>query len=281
MIKFLKEHISLKEKKVEVIVFLCLSILTMSIDVVITYLNGNFIDLIIDKDNVGVLLSYSGILILGYIVSIVLNYGYQSLSLILREELSFSLSSKLIKHIHRVSILKIKKYEPSYLTQRIYSDSSDIINFVLDNVVMIFANVFIGGVVLAYVVSANTKIFIVFVCFLPIYIIVYFFSRNRLVRKTKEVREAQNIFFQKIYEQISLTENIKTEASFFEYDDYLKKSYQKYIKSFSKYTKLNTGIKSLENFLSYGFYAMLLVLGTVEIVKGNLTIGNFTIINAY
>lgn len=70
--------------------------------------NGNFIDLIIDKDNVGVLLSYSGILILGYIVSIVLNYGYQSLSLILREELSFSLSSKLIKHIHRVSILKIK-----------------------------------------------------------------------------------------------------------------------------------------------------------------------------
>lgn len=29
MIKFLKEHISLKEKKVEVIVFLCLSILTM------------------------------------------------------------------------------------------------------------------------------------------------------------------------------------------------------------------------------------------------------------
>lgn len=53
MIKFLKEHISLKEKKVEVIVFLCLSILTMSIDVVITYLNGNFIDLIIDKDNVG------------------------------------------------------------------------------------------------------------------------------------------------------------------------------------------------------------------------------------
>ena len=281
MIKFLKEHISLKEKKVEVIVFLCLSILTMSIDVVITYLNGNFIDLIIDKDNVGVLLSYSGILILGYIVSIVLNYGYQSLSLILREELSFSLSSKLIKHIHRVSILKIKKYEPSYLTQRIYSDSSDIINFVLDNVVMIFANVFIGGVVLAYVVSANTKIFIVFVCFLPIYIIVYFFSRNRLVRKTKEVRETQNIFFQKIYEQISLTENIKTEASFFEYDDYLKKSYQKYIKSFSKYTKLNTGIKSLENFLSYGFYAMLLVLGTVEIVKGNLTIGNFTIINAY
>lgn len=278
MIKFLKEHISLKEKKVEVIVFLCLSILTMSIDVVITYLNGNFIDLIIDKDNVGVLLSYSGILILGYIVSIVLNYGYQSLSLILREELSFSLSSKLIKHIHRVSILKIKKYEPSYLTQRIYSDSSDIINFVLDNVVMIFANVFIGGVVLAYVVSANTKIFIVFVCFLPIYIIVYFFSRNRLVRKTKEVRETQNIFFQKIYEQISLTENIKTEASFFEYDDYLKKSYQKYIKSFSKYTKLNTGIKSLENFLSYGFYAMLLVLGTVEIVKGNLTIGNFTII---
>lgn len=260
MIKFLKEHISLKEKKVEVIVFLCLSILTMSIDVVITYLNGNFIDLIIDKDNVGVLLSYSGILILGYIVSIVLNYGYQSLSLILREELSFSLSSKLIKHIHRVSILKIKKYEPSYLTQRIYSDSSDIINFVLDNVVMIFANVFIGGVVLAYVVSANTKIFIVFVCFLPIYIIVYFFSRNRLVRKTKEVRETQNIFFQKIYEQISLTENIKTEASFFEYDDYLKKSYQKYIKSFSKYTKLNTGIKSLENFLSYGFYAMLLVL---------------------
>lgn len=71
MIKFLKEHISLKEKKVEVIVFLCLSILTMSIDVVITYLNGNFIDLIIDKDNVGVLLSYSGILILGYIQCLV------------------------------------------------------------------------------------------------------------------------------------------------------------------------------------------------------------------
>ena len=47
MIKFLKEHISLKEKKVEVIVFLCLSILTMSIDVVITYLNGNFIELLI------------------------------------------------------------------------------------------------------------------------------------------------------------------------------------------------------------------------------------------
>ena len=89
---------------------------------------------------------------------------------------------------------------------------------------------------------------------------------TKKARKRKESSRFLS-FLQKIYEQISLTENIKTEASFFEYDDYLKKSYQKYIKSFSKYTKLNTGIKSLENFLSYGFYAMLLVLGTVEIVK--------------
>lgn len=281
MIKFLKEHISLKERKVEVTAFLCLSILTMSIDVIITYLNGNFIDLIIDKENVNILLKYSGIVIFGYIVSIILNYGYQNLSSVLREELSFCLSSKLIKHIHRVSILKIKKYEPSYLTQRIYSDSSDIINFILDNVVMFFVNICIGVVLLVYVVNANTTIFIIFICFLPIYIIVYFFSRNRLVKKTKEVREAQNIFFQKIYEQISLTENIKTEASFLEYDEYLKKSYKKYIKSFSKYTKLNTGVKSLESFLSYGFYATLLVLGTIEIVRGNLSIGKFTIINAY
>ena len=42
---------------------------------------------------------------------------------------------------------------------------------------MIFANVFIGGVVLAYVVSANTKIFIVFVLFFAnIYNSYIFFS---------------------------------------------------------------------------------------------------------
>lgn len=281
MFKFLKENVSIQKEKVKMVAFLMLSIFSMGIDVLITYLNGNFIDLIVIKDDVSQLLKYSGILICGYVMSIILNYGYQVLSSILREELSFNLSSKLIKHLHHVPLLEVKKYEASYLTQRVYSDSSDIINFVLDNVVMVLVNVVIGASLLIYVATTNIKIFIVFICFFPIYVLIYLYSGNKLARKTKKVRESQNVFYQRMYEQINLVENIKTEANFSEHSDYLKETYNGYIKHFFKYIKMNTGVKSMENLLSYAFYAILLILGVQEIVSGNLTIGGFTIINAY
>ncbi len=84
-----------------------------------------------------------------------------------------------------------------------------------------------------------------------------------------------------MYEQISLTENIKVEASFRENDSYIRKIHDIYIKKFLEYTQMNEGIKALENLVSYGFYAVLLVLGVKEIVAGNLTLGEFTVINAY
>lgn len=281
MLKFLKENVSIENEKIKIVVFLILSVFSMGIDVLITYLNGNFIDLIVIKEDISQLLEYSGILICGYVMSIILSYGYQVLSSILREELSFNLSSKLIKHLHHVPLLEVKKYEASYLTQRVYSDSSDIINFVLDNVVMILVNVAIGIILLIYVATTNIKIFIAFICFFPIYVLIYLYSGNKLASKTKKVRESQNVFYQRMYEQINLVENIKTEANFSEYSDYLKETYDGYIKHFSKYIKMNTGVKSMENLLSYAFYAILLILGVQEIVSGNLTIGGFTIINAY
>lgn len=47
MLKFLKENVSIENEKIKIVVFLILSIFSMGIDVLITYLNGNFIDLIV------------------------------------------------------------------------------------------------------------------------------------------------------------------------------------------------------------------------------------------
>ncbi len=169
----------------------------MCIDVVVTYLNGSFIDQIVKRNNIEQLLNYSVILISGYVMSIVFRYIYGVVSTILREKLSFSLVSKLIEHLHYIPLLELKKYEASYLTERIYSDSSDIINFVLDNGIMFVINGVIGMSLIFYVSITNMRVSVVFICFLPIYILIYVFSGNKLAHKTEQVKESQNIFIKK------------------------------------------------------------------------------------
>lgn len=281
MLRFLRTNVSIEKDRGKVIIFIVFCLFSMCIDVVVTYLNGSFIDQIVKRNNIEQLLNYSVILISGYVMSIVFRYVYGVVSTILREKLSFSLVSKLIEHLHYIPLLELKKYEASYLTERIYSDSSDIINFVLDNGIMFVINGVIGMSLIFYVSITNMRVSVVFICFLPIYILIYVFSGNKLAHKTEQVKESQNIFYQKMYEQISLTENIKVEASFRENDSYIRKIHDIYIKKFLEYTQMNEGIKALENLVSYGFYAVLLVLGVKEIVEGNLTLGEFTVINAY
>lgn len=280
MIDFIKNNFHVHNKK-KLILFIMFNIGNLLMDVVIAYLNGGFVDLIVGKSKINIVMRYSILVIISFTLSVILAYGYQVISSTFREELCFELSSKVIKHIQKMPVLEIKKYDPSYLTQRIYSDSADIVNFTLDNAIIFFVNILIFLMLLLYVGRTNVKIFVVFTCYLPLYILIYFKSKNKLVSKTKEVKESQDLFYQKMYEQISLSEHIKIEGEFKNSYFYLRTAYFKYIGYFKKYIKFNIGIKSIETFTSYSFYAILLVLGAIEIINGNLTIGGFTVINAY
>jgi len=280
MIKFIMEYFGIK-KSSSIVLFILCNICVMIFDVIIAYISGSFVDLIVVGTQVDIILKYSIKMIACYLLMIATTYGYQVLSNRLREELCFNITAKIIAHFQKITILKIKKYDSAYLTERIFSDSADIVGFALDNIVNSVVNIFVFIFLIRYALNANIKIAIIFISFLPVYCFIYLITRKGLVKRIKQVKEKQNVYYQRLHEQVKLIEDIKTEGTFAENEKFLQTTFENYMQHFMKYTKFSVSAKSVETLISYAFYAILLIYGAIKIINGKLTIGEFTIINAY
>lgn len=127
----------------------------------------------------------------------------------------------------------------------------------------------------------NSTIFIVYLFFVPVYIIIYEFLKRPLLERGKDAKEKASSYSGNIIESVELTPEIKIDGSATNYNKKLLLNFEIYFDSLLKFSKVSIFFNSLDSFVSVLFQAIVLVLGGISVITGKLTIGDFSVLLIY
>lgn len=158
MFKYMIGYIKAKLKILSF--FAIVAFLTTGLSIVLPYYNGRFIDSISYKPNKATVVNYAIFIAILLISSIFINYLYGILNTKIKLDLSYNMYSDIISHIQKIPYIVYKKYNPTYLNQRINTDIARLWSFFL----VYFINIFIQAlsliILIILIFELNVYIFV-------------------------------------------------------------------------------------------------------------------------
>lgn len=243
--------------------------------------NGKFLDILISKPNMNSVLYFAYFIIFLGVFSSIVNYFYSLLKVKVTNVMSCDIKFSVIQHLRKISLLKFNQYDPTYLNQRVNSDSFAIVTFYIENYLSIILNIFLIIAIVLAIYKINMQILILVLVFIPIYIYLYFRLKMPLFKASYKFKESNNKYMNDINEQYRINEEVKIGADFGFWEKYLNNIFCTYIKEILSYNKVVYLFSSIDGLLGLLFTSGVLIVGGIQIINGNMTIGEFTIINSY
>ena len=277
--KFVKEYIF--KYKIQLVIFLIFSIISWIISIGLPYITGNYIDSLMNFQKRQTIIDFTiKILLIGIIniiSSFIVSYSYVKVQTKSAIELNF----KSLEHISKMPILYFKNLDSAYLNQRINSDSNTLISFVLSNFLDILIRALTLIIVFYISFKINRKLTMILIPLIPLYLAIYFIFKKPLFKSGYELKENQNKFFSKMNEQLYNINLIKLNSTFEESQKQLRTSFSTMLESLLKYTRISYIFSSSDSMTMIISQIIIFFFVGMEIINGNLTIGQFTIIISY
>lgn len=269
-----------KSKK-KFIILTVISLLLAAIGIVLPYLNGEFIDYLATGVGYSFILRMCIFILLLGLINVTLYYVKQILNAKIKLESSYLLKLEILKHLRDIPILSYKKFTPSYLNQRTEQDIGDIVSFIISNYPAIILNA-IQIIGLFIIISRVSKgVVILMLIFLPVYYVMYVFLRKPLYTKSYASKEAHNLYFNTLNDQLAFMEEIKTNANY-EYNNlYIDKYYRKYYRNYLEFVKISGKSISIEGIISALFQVATFLYGGWQVLNHNMSVGQLTVMCTY
>lgn len=134
---------------------------------------------------------------------------------------------------------------------------------------------------LIILITMNWLVAVLLVGFLLVYAVSYFVFRKTLYNVGLEYREEQGKFFSSIFEQLRYIRLTKTNSIQPEMTERLDKGFAGFKNIVIRNQKVNYVYSSLDGFISTLAQIILFVVGGMQVLSGNFTIGMFTIFTSY
>ena len=277
--KFINKYIF--KYKFQLFIFSSFTLISLIISIAMPYITGNYIDSLIDFRNSRTIINFTmKILFIGIInivSSFMVSYSYVKIQTKSAIELNFNV----LEHIMKMPILHFKNIDSAYLNQRVNSDSNTLVSFVVGN----FLNIITKFLTLIFVswisFNINYKLTLMLMPLIPLYLTIYFLFQKPLFKSGYDLKEKQNKFFSKMNEQLHNMKLIKLNSTFEESQKQLRGSFSVMLDSLLKYTRISYIFSSSDSMTMVVFQIIIFFFGGMEIIKGKLTIGQFTIISSY
>ena len=263
-------------------IFVISSILSTIITTIIPIYNGKFIDALIGSNDFDEILQFIIIIIPLSLIGSVLQYASNIYSVKLSSASSFDDLSNEVKHIQKIPYDSfISKFNPAYLVKRLSIDLETVYNFVIGNVVSIPLQAAAFCFSIAVIASISYQILAVSILFLPIYVVCYALLKKPLFDRGVKLKEEQSQLYKVVNDEVANIQDIKVNVSFDSSSKRRQKSFRSYYSSLISYSKIKYVFSSLDNIVGIIFQSLILILSGILIINGEMTVGQFTIINSY
>lgn len=277
--RFIKPHVI--KHRLNLIIFLFSCVIFSIISMCFPFLNGRFIDSIILKPKINIVLSFVELYVLINFINLIIGYVKSKLFVKLQSEIGFEITSKVILHIQKSSIAKIQKENSVYLSNRISTDSMTLINFLLELLEKTIINV--GVLLFAVIILFNLyrNLILLSALILPIFYLIYILLRKRIYKENGVLRDVQAKFSMDLQKQLHDFKFIKLHGVLEYYIKDLRSSFFRSYSQVMKYFKLTYCFSALNDIVFAIVQVILILLIGKKIIQGEMTIGNYTIISSY
>lgn len=279
MNKYIKPY--LKKNIRSIIILSIISVVYTLLALVTPYYNGAFLDVLISRPNLESVLHFAYFIIFLGLFSSIINYFYALLKVKVVNVMSCNIMNNMIQHLRKISLLKFNQYDPAYLNQRVNSDSVALVTFYIENYLSAFLNLFMICAIALLIYKINTYILVLALMFIPLYVFLYFRLKKPLFKASYKFKEASNKYMNDINEQYRINEEVKVSADFTFWGRFVNNIFSTYVKELLSYNKIAYLFSSVDGLLGLLFTSGVLIVGGIQIINGNMTTGEFTIVNAY
>lgn len=276
---FCKKYMKMHSRQLLIYILLCIILGFFSLAT--PYISGNFVDYLISGNNVHDLLQYCILYFVISLGSIFLGYISNRLYISLQTRMGFELNRDVISHIQHLPLSYIETQDTAYLNQKINNDSNALMTFsisIIQSIVINFVTILLSfGVVYVFDPLIAISLFIL----IPCYFIAYQILKKRLFASSFCLKEKQSEYFGKLFEQLSHIKQLKLNALCTEFIYRLNVSFERVLHSAIQYQKISYIFTGLDSILLAIAHIFLFLYGGVQVLRGELSVGQFTIISSY
>jgi len=239
------------------------------------YLSGNFIDILISQRRKYFI--YNFCILYGCIgtLKIILGYFCPLLYVKMQVEMGYELNKDIVFHVQNLSLTYIQRQDSVFLSQNINTDSNNLIIFCLTIIQNFLTNALMISIPFFIVLFISPRICIVNIVFLTIYIILYIIFRKPLYKHAFMFKESQSKFFTSLHQQLKKMKFTKLHSAEQVLHDKLKSDFCSLRLGVIEFQKINCLFNSLDNIVLTLSQISFYLLGGLQILAGELTIGMY------
>ncbi len=279
ILQFIKEKAL--EKKIILSFYVFVSILSWAVGLALPYVLGRFIDQLTINPNKTIIYKFTVTMAVIAVVTVISSYIANIQMTKIINEFSYTLKEKILEHLLEVKQKSVQGLNSSNVTQKIFSDSDEIIKFIIQNFLGVFTKTLTVIYVIVFMVKIDIELSYLFFLLTPVYFIVYRFFRKKVYDASFKYKEEQNNFFGMFVHKIDNLYDIKINNFKNLTLNEVKNGFQKLLYQVINFSKISFGFSSIGSIISSLFNIALVFAGGLQIINGNLTIGTFTIISNY
>ena len=255
--------------------------MTAAADLAMPYLSAKFIDEVLVTRNFDELYFFIAILLAINFFAVLSNWFFIIRSTIMRAKLTKDVAENLMRRVQKVESKFLFETDMIYLSKRVNKDSDDLLAFVLGSAIDISIQslMLVAAIFLLY--SVGVKWIIIFFVVAIIHAIIFYFLRKKLFKYSTAVRETEAKFFTSFSDNFLYVYSIKLHSLYEEFLTEFRNSFEKFFDASIKEAKIRF-------WFAYGkanetkiFTVLIFFLGGVDILQGNLSVGNFVALNGY
>lgn len=221
------------------------------------------------------------VLFLLQILSGSVNYFMKKIAFKIRMNSSKVLYVYIYNNVLNMPLKDYQVYNPSYLNERVTTDSNNLVNFIMYTTITVIINIIKVFVCVLLTFKINIIIGLAIIIYYPIYWIIYKKSKNNLKSKSLLFQEEQNKYFSTTNNEFLNFFSIKLKSFNEESIKNIENSYTMMFNSGVSYSKISYLYDLLINSLTVLHNFIFLILFAIMFYKRSITIGQFTILTSY
>ena len=262
-------------------IYIAIALVSTAISILSPYILGDFLDALVSGANMSSVLRFC--LVFGglNVLRILMSYATSILFIKMQTKMGYDLNMATIKYVQSLSLSYINRQDGAYLNKQINSDAVALVIFCITISQSIVTNAIMFIVPLVILLAMNWFVAVLLMAFLIVYVTLYFIFKDPLFKANFAFKEAQSKFFSNLNDQLKYIKLIKLNSIQPEMYKRADKGFVGLLSASVHSQKINYLYSGLDGFITTLAQIALFVIGGIQILTGNFTIGMFTIFSSY
>ena len=279
MIKFIWSYLK-AYKKILAVVAVC-SILTAAINLMSPYLTAKFIDEILIGRDFETFYNFILLLLTISILAIAANWLNTILTSKMRLRINNRIIEDVMSHVYKVRGESLFKTDMVYLSKRLDQDAIDLVRFIIDSITDIGINFALLCMAFALLCSIEIKWAVIFLIIAILHGGIYRVLEKILLERSTTVRETDSKYFTCLSDIFLYIYSIKLQSIYSEYLEKFRAAFEKNFIAVMKQIKIIFWFSTSSLNANAIFKVLIFLLGGLDVLSGEMTIGNFVALNGY